>query len=74
MNHPLPRRRPLAGPISIGTPPQTFLVVYDTGSSNLWVPDSACTTKPACADDSKYYASRSSTYAAILPQRDYFLP
>jgi hypothetical protein len=38
------------------------------------VPDSLCTTKPACADDSKFYSSRSSTYSAILPQRDYFLP
>jgi hypothetical protein len=62
------------GEISIGTPLQTFEVVWDTGSSNLWVPDALCTTLPACADDSKFYSSKSSTYSAITPQRDYFLP
>lgn len=49
--------------ITIGTPPQTFLVVPDTGSSNLWVYSSHCRSVP-CLTHATYNHDASSTYVA----------
>ncbi|CAI5777607.1 gastricsingastricsin-like [Podarcis lilfordi] len=50
------------GEISIGTPPQNFLVLFDTGSSNLWVPSVYCNSQ-ACTGHSRFNPSQSSTYS-----------
>ncbi|XP_012674107.2 nothepsin [Clupea harengus] len=49
------------GQVSLGTPAQNFTVVFDTGSSDLWVPSSYCVSQ-ACYNHQQFKAFESSTY------------
>lgn len=49
------------GKISVGTPPQEFKMLFDTGSANLIMPSTVC-TKQICGDKPRYDSSASSTY------------
>ncbi|CAD7975763.1 unnamed protein product [Amoebophrya sp. A25] len=50
------------GAVSVGTPPVRFEVIYDTGSSNLWVPSTGCTAF-ACQAKTLYDSTKSSSSA-----------
>ncbi|XP_020938612.1 pregnancy-associated glycoprotein 2-like [Sus scrofa] len=70
--HPLRNYLDMAyvGNITIGTPPQQFSVVFDTGSADLWVPSVYCKSK-ACVTHRSFNPSHSSTFR--LPGKNFEL-
>jgi hypothetical protein len=50
------------GEIALGTPEQKFQVIFDTGSSDLWVASSNC--GKSCFGHAKYNSKKSLTYVA----------
>jgi hypothetical protein len=50
------------GEIALGSPEQKFNVIFDTGSSDLWVASSQC--DDSCGRHAKYDSAKSSTYVA----------
>ncbi|XP_072336087.1 gastricsin-like [Scyliorhinus torazame] len=49
------------GAMTMGSPPQSFEVLFDTGSSNLWLPSIYCKSQ-ACMNHKRYNPNKSSTY------------
>lgn len=50
-----------SGYIGVGSPPQRFRVIFDTGSSDIWLPEINCTT---CAGSQRYHAAVSRSHEA----------
>ena len=54
--------------LTLGTPPQPAAVWLDTGSSDLWLPDTGsniCNASPGCSDNGGFNPAKSSSYKTL---------
>ena len=56
--------------ISIGNPPQFFEVQIDTGSANLWVVDTKCSSSSNCQYHNYFNSSASTTFSPLKESLD----
>jgi len=56
------------GSVSLGSPPQHFKVIFDTGSGNLIVPSSDCNV-PGCKPHTKFQRKDSTTAMAVQNEK-----
>merc|ERR1719335_690941 len=56
------------GTIEMGTPPQEFKVIFDTGSGNLIIPSKTC-DMPGCNAHKKYAPSDSTSASKVVNEK-----
>lgn len=52
------------GVISIGNPPQSLPVIFDTGSTNLWITSTLCKDDP-CLSHKSYDPDKSKDFIKV---------